>query len=221
MFDAFHGYDGLAQFPALWRHRQAVHRSAQTKPNARLVPKLGRDHGPVWTAAGHLHLTPDVQYDSQRVTATRTYERALGVRAWHTLSLNDAANEQREAMEAALAIWCNSTLGLLCHASRANPSQLGRGQGSRTLLRELPTLNVFKLEPWQLDAAASAWRELARVEFQSFHQCAVDPARIELDRVLTQDILGLGSEGEETVARLRRILAAEPSIHGSKDPALG
>ena len=221
VFDAFHDYDGLAQFPALWRHRQAMHRSAQTEPNARLVPKPGRDHARIWAAAGHLHLTPDVQYDSQRVTATRTYERTLGVRAWHTLRLNDAADERREAMESALALWCNSTFGLLCHASRANPSQLGRGIGSRTLIRRLPTLNVLELEPWQLDAAASAWRALAQVEFQSFHRCAVDTSRIELDRVLVQDILGLGSEGEETAARLRRILAAEPSIHGSKTPALG
>lgn len=123
-------------------------------------------------------------------------------------------------MEAALALWCNSTFGMLCHASRANPSQLGRGQGSRTLIRELPTLNVFKLESWQLDAAASAWRELAHLEFESFHRCAVDAARVELDRVIVRDILGLGSDGEESVARLRRILAAEPSIHGAKLPEL-
>ena len=220
VFDAFHGYDEMALFPALWRHRQAVHRSAQTEPNARLVPKPGRDHARIWAAAGHLHLTPDVRYDSQRVTATRTYERTLGVRAWHTLRLNDVADERREAMEAALALWCNSTFGLLCHASQANPSQLGRGVGSRTLIRRLPTLNVLELQPWQLDAAASAWRALARAEFQSFHRCAVDPTRIELDRALVQNILGLGGEGEETAARIRRILAAEPSIHGSKAPVL-
>lgn len=220
VFDAFHGYDGLAQFPALWRHRQALHRCAQSEPNAHLVPKPDRDYARVWAAAGHLHLTPDVQYDSQRIAATRTYERTLGVRAWHTLKLNDTDDEQREAMEAALALWCNSTFGLLCHASRANPSQLGRGVGSRTLLRELPTLNVAELETWQLAAAASAWRALARAEFRSFHRCAVDPVRIELDRVLVQDILGLGGEGEATIARLRRILAAEPSIHGAKTPAL-
>ncbi len=219
-FDAFHGYDGLAQFPALWRHRQAMHRSSQTDPNARLVPKPGRDYARIWATAGHLHLTPDVRYDSQRIAAARTLERTLGVRAWHTLMLKNASEEQRDALEAALALWCNSTFGLLCHASQANPSQLGRGQGSRTLVRELPTLNVLALEPWQLEAAASAWQELARVEFLSFHRCAVDPARIELDRVVLQDILGLGSEGEESVARLRRILAAEPSIHGSKATVL-
>lgn len=221
VFDAFDGFDGLAQFPALWRHRQAVHRSAQTEPNARLSPKPGRDHARVWGTAGHLHLTRDIRYNSQRVATVRTLQRTLGVRAWYTLKLNDCADGRREGMEAALALWCNSTFGLLGHASQANPSQLGRGQGSRTLVRELPTLNVLELEPWQLAAAASAWRELAHVEFQSFHRCAVDPARMELDRVLVQDILGLGSEGEETVARLRRILASEPSVHGSKAPALG
>ena len=76
VFDAFHGYDGLAQFPALWRHRQAMHRSSLTDPNARLVPKPGRDHARIWAAAGHLHLTPDVRYDSQRIAASRTYARA-------------------------------------------------------------------------------------------------------------------------------------------------
>ena len=221
VFDAFHGFDGLAQFPALWRHRQAAHRSAQTEPNARLSPKPGRDHARVWAAAGHLHLTRDIRYNSQRVATVRTVQRTLGVRAWYTLKLNDCAEGQREGMEAALALWCNSTFGLLCHASQANPSQLGRGQGSRTLVRELPTLNVLELEPWQLAAAASTWRELARIEFQSFHRSAVDASRIELDRMLVQNVLGLGSDGEETAERLRRILAAEPSIHGSKAPALG
>ncbi len=220
VFEAHHGYDGLAQFPALWKQRQAVHRSAVAEPNARLLPKPGLDHAQVWAAAGHLHLTRDVRYNTQRVAAVRTFQRTLGVRTWYSLRLDDRAGERRGDMEAALALWCNSTFGLLCHASRANPSQLGRGLGSRTLLRKLPTLNVLELEPWQLDAAASAWRTLARLEFASFHCCAVDPARIDLDRAVARGILGLGAAGEETAARLRRILAAEPSIHGSKPPAL-
>ena len=148
--------------------------------------------------------------------------RTLGVRAWHTLRLNDSEHEQREGdgVRAGALVQLDLS-GCSATPAEANPSQLGRGQGSRTLLRELPTLNVLELNSWQLAAVESAWRTMAHVEFQSFHRCAVDPARIELDRVLVQDILGLGSEGEETVARLRRILAGEPSIHGSKAPALG
>ena len=41
VFDSFHGYDGLAQFPAIWKQRASVHRSASAEPNARLTPKPG------------------------------------------------------------------------------------------------------------------------------------------------------------------------------------
>lgn len=81
VFDSFHGYDGLAQFPAIWKQREAVHRSASAEPNARLTPKPSRDHTRIWATAGHLHLTRDVRYNSQRVAAVRTYERTLGVRS--------------------------------------------------------------------------------------------------------------------------------------------
>ncbi len=47
-----------------------------------------------------------------------------------------------------------------------------------------------------------------------------DPARIELDERLDRDILGLDEAAVATVARLRSLLATDPSIHGSKKPAL-
>ena len=57
-------------------------------------------------------------------------------------------------------------------------------------------------------------------KFQSFHRCAIDPARIELDERLVRDMLGLDEDAVATVARLRTLLATDPSIHGSKKPAL-
>ena len=47
-----------------------------------------------------------------------------------------------------------------------------------------------------------------------------DPARIELDERLVRDMLGLDENAVATVARLRTLLATDPSIHGSKKPAL-
>ena len=47
-----------------------------------------------------------------------------------------------------------------------------------------------------------------------------DPARIELDERLVRDVLGLDEDAVATVARLRTLLATDPSIHGSKKPAL-
>ena len=47
-----------------------------------------------------------------------------------------------------------------------------------------------------------------------------DPARIELDERLVRDMLGLDEDAAATVARLRTLLATDPSIHGSKKPEL-
>ena len=52
--------------------------------------------------------------------------------------------------------------------------------------------------------------------FHPFYRCAVDPARIEIDERVVRDLLGLGEDAVASVARLRTLLASEPSIHGSK-----
>lgn len=218
-FDGY-GWDSLDQYPALWRHEQSVHKSLRTDPNAHLVPQPGRNHPVVWNQAGWLQFTQDIRYDSQRIAAVRTRERTLGVRAWYTMTLAATDQIERTRLEMACALWANSTLGLLLHADHANQAMQGRGTGSKAMLEALPILDVNALDSWQLEAAEGIWRDLESREFESFHHCAVDPARIELDRRVVRDMLGLGSDAELTVARLRELLASEPSIHGSKQPEL-
>ena len=82
------------------------------------------------------------------------------------------------------------------------------------------TLDVRKLQAWKLEEAQEIWRDFRDRKFQSFHQCAVDPVRIELDQRVVRDLLGLGEDAVAAVARLRFLLASDPSIHGSKKPAL-
>ena len=43
---------------------------------------------------------------------------------------------------------------------------------------------------------------------------------IEMDQRVVRDLLGLGEDAVASVARLRILLASEPSIHGSKQPEL-
>ena len=62
------------------------------------------------------------------------------------------------------------------------------------MLENLTTLDVRKLKAWQLDEALAIWQDFRDRKFQSFHQCAV--------------------------AKLRTLLASDPSIHGSKKPEL-
>ncbi len=220
VFDSYHGWNSSDQFPAIWRHQESVHRTLRAEPNARLAPQPGRNYVPIWAQSGTLHFTRDIRYDSQRIAAVRTRERALGVRAWYTINFPTADGADKTRREIACALWANSTLGLLLHADHANQAMQGRGTGSKAMLENLPTLDVRVMDAWQLEAAEAIWRDFTSREFESFHRCALDPARIELDRRVVRDVLGLDSEAEMTVNRLRVLLAIEPSIHGSKQPQL-
>jgi hypothetical protein len=218
-FEAFHGFDSLVQFPALWAQDESVQRCMAAKPNAYLVPKPGVNYSSAWDASGTLHFTPDVRYNSQRLIAVRTRERTLSLSSWFTavFPTDDTDNVRREIVS---TLWTNSTLGLLMHADYAQQAQQGRGRGSRELLLELPVPDFRVMDSWQLEAAEAIWRDFVDREFESFHRCAIDPARIELDKRVVREVLGLNSDAEETVKRLRFLLANEPSIHGAKKPEL-
>ncbi len=220
VFDGYHGWDKQAQFPALWAHSEKVHRGLVAEPNARLFPKAGREHGPIWSQSGSLQMTCDVRYNSQRVMGTRTAVRTLGMSTWHSLRVRDDSASVGAQRETALALWLNSTFGLLQHAGHANRTQFGRGRGNKGMLETLSTLDVRQLQSWQLDEAQSIWRDFQDRSFESFHRCAVDPVRIELDQRVISDLLALSDEAQDTVARLRELLATDPSIHGAKDPQL-
>ena len=220
VFDSHHGRNETAQYPALWRQSAAAHQGITADPNAWLLPRPGRDHRLIWERAGTLHLTRDVQYNSQRAMAAMTDFRVLGVRAWFTLQLADDDPSVNRRREIALALWCNSTLGMLLHANHSNRAQHGRGIGNKGMLESMATLDVRQLAAWQLDAAQAIYRDFRTRRFQPGYHCAVDPARIALDERLLGELLGLDAAAGAAAARWRALLAAEPSIHGTKPPRL-
>ena len=220
VFDSYHGWNGDTQFPAIWSLDSSIHNSMIAEPNAWLTPKPDRDHQSVWSQSGMLHVTPTIRYNSQPVMATTTTVPTLGVNTWFTLNVRKSDRVVKSRQEASLALWSNSTLGLLLHANQANRVQHGRGIGRKGMLETLTTLDVRKLESWQLDEAQVIWRDFRNRRFQPFHKCAIDPVRIELDERLVRDLLGLGEDAVASVARLRTLLASDPSIHGSKKPEL-
>ena len=72
VFDGYHGWDGQAQFPAIWSLNSLVHQGLLAEPNARLVPKPGLAYEPIWSQSGNLHMTCDIRYNAQRIMTTRT-----------------------------------------------------------------------------------------------------------------------------------------------------
>ena len=217
-FNISEGWNRLVRYPALWHVKSGLQRGLVAEPNARLSPKPDGDVTGAWSHSGFLHITPDIGYTSQRVASATTTFPTLGVRMWHTLNIDSSRNQR--LFESALSIWFNSSFGLLLHANHAIRSQPGRGLGSLTLLRSLPTLDVRRLSDWQLEAAEDVFLEMRDVEFQPFYMCAVDTGRINLDERLVREVLGLGDDAVDVVAHIRELLAHEPSIHGNKQPAI-
>ena len=220
VFTIREGWDVGAQYPSVWHHSAEIQRSIAARPNAQLSPKPGVEFRDAWKYADRLHVTPEVRYTSQRIHGIHTQNNALGVRSWHTLSLKSAGRANKHGMEAALSLWFNSTLGLLSHSNHSNRSQNGRGLGDRTMLTSLPTLDVHQLADWQIDAAENVFRDFRDVQFEPFYKCDVDANRIRLDERLVRDVLGLSTEAVYAVARIRTLLANEPSIYGNKQPSL-
>ena len=166
-----------------------------------------------WATATRVHYNLDLRFNSQSTIVATTERPCIGGRAWPSVVFEDRDHEF------AFALWCNSTLGLLCHWWVANKSQAGRGTTTVTGIPQVMTLDTRALEPGQHAAAKAAFEALSGRRFLPFDQADEDPSRAELDRRLLVDVLGsdaslCGPDGP--LEHLRRQLAAEPQIHGGK-----
>ena len=113
-------------------------------------------------------------------------------------------------------LWCNSTLGFLCHWMHGGKQNSGRIKLSLTTIETLPTLDVTKLTENQLKQAEHVFNLLKREKLLPFNECEHDPKRHELDRRVLE-LLGITDPAIHDVMQTIRIkLSREPSIKATK-----
>ena len=157
------------------------------------------------------HYNMALRFNSNSVAALFTEKPSIGP----TLITNVAFKDPR--YEIPWTLWCNSTLGLLCHWLHSGKQNAGRGKLRLTALSNLPTLDVRKLSEKALENAEVLFERLKYKRMLPFNECAHDPVRHELDTDLLTEVLGIKDLGILTVMQtLREMLCAEPSIHGGK-----
>jgi hypothetical protein len=167
----------------------------------------------VQATASHLHFNRDFRFNSQSTAMQYTVRRTIGGRAWMTVRFPEPA------MEAAVALWGNTSLGLLLHWWQANKQQSGRGSVGKEALARFTCLDPLRLSREQLEASAALLGRRAAVTMLPFNEIVGDEARKELDREFLGEVLGLPNElfaPGGSLDLLRQKLAAEPSIHGRK-----
>ncbi len=111
-----------------------------------------------------------------------------------------------EVHEKAMAVWFNSSLGLLSWMATRTSTRGGWCAIKKADLAALPVLDIRVLSEQQLSALAALFDELAEAEFARLPDMEDCPARARLDEGLAR-ILELPD-----LRTLRRLLATEPVV---------
>jgi len=213
--------DAAPTYPVLWAHDATRERSMRFGPDSEgriRKAAISKDQAgidskvdTVFATASHCHFNRDFRFNSQSTAMQYTPERAIGGRAWPSIKLSSAA------MEKALVLWGNTSLGVLLYWWYASKAQPGRGSILRSKLASFPVLDVKSLSKDQLRSAVAIFADLGDAELLPADQIDKDDSRKKLDERFGLEVLGLPKSLFATgnsFELLRRKLAAEPSIRG-------
>ena len=217
-FDVEEGCPDTAVYPCLWhvdsdldsQRAMLVPPNAHAHPRPNSAEKIER----IMRLNGRVHYNVELQFNANSLTVMFTEEGAIGVNKLPNVIFDN------KIYEYAWTLWCNSTLGLLCHWYQSGKQQQGRGVLSRATFNAMPTLDVRQLSDEALANAERIFNELKHQKMLPFNQMDADPVRHELDRLLLSEVLGITEterpDVHEGFALLRKMLCQEPSIHGGK-----
>jgi hypothetical protein len=210
-------------YPILWAHDADRERAICFEADNEGIVRPGKSQdekdrilekvNAVQASASHLHFNQNFRFNSQSTAMQYTTRRTIGGRAWMTIRYPEPS------MEASVALWGNTSLGLLLHWWQANKQQSGRGNIGKSALVSFVCLDPMQLSDEQRDEAANLLVKLAAVPMRPLNEIADDDARADLDREFLGEILGLPESlfiNGGPLDLLRSKLAAEPSIHGNK-----
>ncbi len=201
-----------ATYPALWNHDAQNETRLVCTPDSQLQVRQGMEEkaATIWATASRAHENLDFRYNSQPLGVAFTDQESIGGRAWPNVVFSDPR------FAYSLAIWGNSTLGLLSHWWHANRQQSGRGITTIRAVESLPVLDFRALSDDQLIMAELIFDEFRDKELQPAYLADADPNRALLDRRVIRDLLGFDKKTYEGVRRLAAKWCAEPSVHGGK-----
>ena len=212
-FDIEKAVKGTMTWPALWSHDAGRERSFQVEPDAHGVvrPQCEPRARKLWEAtASRLHFNLDFQINSQPLGACLTSKKTLGGRAWPNYRL------EQEAWEIPVLLWANTTLGLMCFWWIGSRQQQGRARLTISRHPELLSLDPRKLTKKQFRKCDEIYESFRIRAMLPANEAYRDPVRLDLDRAVLIEVLGIEDKLIENLSVLRRQWCEEPSAHGGK-----
>ena len=206
LWDGFDRTDSITAYPMIENHDTDHRRWVATEPDKYLVPLVEPRPGrslksaeSLWPKAGRLLLGARFRLNTVRVVAMRSSRNVLAS-MWWPIRIND------EASEKALALWLNSSIGLLTLLATRNTTMGAWVQMKKADLVGMPVLDLRALTPQQLQALSHLFDATSADEFQRLPAMAHCPTRRRLDNGLSE-VLGLPD-----LDGLRRLLSSEPVV---------
>ena len=204
--DGFEPTDSVTAYPMIANHDTEQRKRLATEPDKYLAPLVeprpGRHLKPftqLWPKAARVLVGARFRLNTVRVVAMRLETNVLASMWW-------PIRVEGPAMERAITVWLNSSLGLLTLLMIRNTTQGSWVQFKKADLEKLPVLDMRQLSSSQLQAMSKLFDEISTLEFERLPAMAHCPARRALDNGISK-ILGLPD-----LAKLRDLLASEPVV---------
>ncbi len=212
--DGFNDTSHETEYAALWGHDTDLVRTIHQEPNGYLSAlsraKKGRslrDAALLWSRAGRLLVSERVRLNTIRTLAVALDEPVLSNTWWPIATYAEGIDS--EVIDKILALWFNSSLGLLSlMAARVDT------EGAWVELKKPILENLKVLDPSALTASArgtlvQTFDRVKLKELQPLPALAVDVVREQIDDAFVK-VLSLGGD----LSPVRKRLAAEPVISG-------
>jgi hypothetical protein len=210
IFDGFDISNHFTSYPALWGHDSEAMQTIGLNTNKFLVPlakaKAGRPLrrlDDLWPKASTLMISERLWLNTYRLVAAIVEKPALSNVWWPT---KFRTTRRTYALEKGLAIWLNSTLGLIMALTYRGDTRGAWVQLKKPVLARLPVLDVEHLSSKQLELLSATYDAVRSKPLETFARCDSDRTRIEIDNGL-KETLGLPD-----ISTLRDALAREPVL---------
>ena len=204
--DGFDRTSSISAYPVVEGHDTEQRKSLKCSIDGYLSPLTKPRGGQrtgygehLWRQSSRLLIGARFRLNTVRVVAMRLETNVLASMWW-------PIRVEGPAMERAIAVWLNSSLGLLTLLMIRNTTQGSWVQLKKADLEKLPVLDLRRLPSSQLDALSDLFDDIAGLEFERLPAMAHCPARRALDNGISK-ILGLPD-----LAKLRDLLASEPVV---------
>ena len=212
---------GHFEFPLLWAHENAPEKKKTApewedwekqmllSPDHEGKPRKGHEAEALelWNNhASRLCLNREFRFTSQSLAACMTQGKVLGGRGWPSFKCHD------ENWNEPIALWMNTTLGLINFWFKGTRQQLGRSMVHPGPSGKLPVYDVRMLDDRQIELAKEMFAEFSEQKMLIANRAKDDPVRKALDEAVLIDLLGLPKSIMEPLGILRGQWCDEPSI---------